>query len=160
MANVENPITAEITALRRAKPKTAAEARKRATELCKLEGILHDAARRVVDARVETEGSAPKRNGGGAKVDGSRAVTGDELNAVIDVIAKAGADDRARLDALEVAQKDMLTDGDIWREATLYRRGAQVTHDGTIWVAKEANSRARPGQSNNCWRMQVKTKGR
>ena len=63
------------------------------------------------------------------------------------------ADRDARIAALEAQQtdmqKDMLTHGDIWREASLYRRNAVVTHDGTIFIAKEANSRERPG-SQQC----------
>ena len=73
-------------------------------------------------------------------------------------IAEATAPLATRIAELEAQQKDMLTDGDIWRTEKLYRRGAVVTHDGTIWVAREVSSNARPGHSD-AWRLMQKTKG-
>jgi hypothetical protein len=156
----DNPITSEIAALRRAKPKTQAEARVRATELARLQGILEEAARRAVDesAAKRLANGYPAGNGGGLL-----SITQEVWDHTFETVKKYIVDEFAVRDAriaeLEAQQKDMLTDGDIWREATLYRRGAVVTHDGTIWVAREANSRARPGHSN-AWRLMQKTKGR
>ena len=57
-----------------------------------------------------------------------------------------------RIKALEeeiaaLKERPLLEDGGIWNAEKVYRPGAQVTHEGTIWVCLQLNSRARPGRA-------------
>ena len=60
----------------------------------------------------------------------------------------------------ELEQRPLLEDGGIWSGEKTYRPGDVVTDSGTIWVALQVNISSRPGHSEKCWRLMVKSKGR
>jgi hypothetical protein len=46
----------------------------------------------------------------------------------------------------------------VWKAGTVYAEHTAVTHDGSIWIAREATS-IRPGDGSGAWTLAVK-KGR
>lgn len=147
----DNPITTEIAALRRAKPQNAAEERVRATELCRLQGILEEAARRAVDA------NAVKRlsNGGGAVPPDvlSREVLGALAKGLYDWLGPILADIDKRIAAAEA--KPMLRYLGVWDHAKVYQIGDFVTDDGSLFHCMDSNINVRPG-SGQTWQLAVK----
>lgn len=88
---------------------------------------------------------------------------------VRELIANAVAEPLARIAELErkkglagIARRlaeledAALTDGDIWNDHSVYRKGCVVTHGGNLWLCKQENSNSRP--PSDCWRLMNKTK--
>jgi hypothetical protein len=42
-----------------------------------------------------------------------------------------------------------------WKEGCIYNKGEWITHQGSLWLAKEANA-ARPGGDHGVWQLIVK----
>lgn len=151
---------AEITALKRVKPKSAAEARQRVVELNRLQQALIEASKRVVDE------SAAKRvaNGNRAAPAKSAEVVATDMSPQLletlltglargmlpflrEQIAEAVTPLKEHIAELE---GKALTDGDIWREGVSYRRNALVTHNGHLWLARRETNKRPPGDD---WRL-------
>lgn len=147
---MDNPITKEIAALRRAKPQSAAEERVRATELCRLNGILEAAARQAIDA-----GAAKRLSNGGANPPDvfSKEVLGALARGLYDWLGPILADQEKRI--AELQARPTLQDAGVWGEEKVFHPGDIVSHDGSAFICKETNAKARPGQSD-CWRLLVK----
>ena len=120
-----------------------------------------DAARRHSAQRIKAAALADKAarsNGGGAKASASQGLSRDDLRALaqglVPFLHELMAPLKARIAELEAKA---LTDGGVWKGERMYAVGSVVTHDSTIWVAKEPNSNAVPGKSD-AWRMMARTK--
>jgi hypothetical protein len=168
----------EIAALKRQKPKTEIEARARSCELMRLNQILLDASKRVVDA------NAAKRlaNGNGAAA--AKPVVGEATSLSHEVItalarglvpflreqiAAAVTPMQERLDALEkrkgiaplaarlagIEERMMKYEG-VWSEGKTYSRGSFVTHAGSLWFCEDTNISVRPGAGSSAWKLAVK----
>jgi hypothetical protein len=144
-----------VNALKRAKPATEAERRRRSAEIISMQRQAAEAAHRVADADAAVD--AAKR-----------------LNVPADVVDKALLEELLPELARSVAQhvretveplkkqitqleaRPVLEDGGVWAERALYHRGHVVSYKGSAWVCHEANSNTRPGKSN-AWRLMVKS---
>lgn len=141
-----------IRALKRTKPKTHDEARARSAELMRLNQILIQASKQVVDA------NAAKRISSGSKGNASAGITDGTLKALarglvqwlkpqLDEIGK-------RLGELE---QHTLSDGGTWKPDKAFKPNQVVTYRGVLWICLKETS-SRPG--NDCWRLMTKTEGR
>jgi hypothetical protein len=164
-----------IAALKRQKPTSAIAARARSAELMRLNQILLDASRKVVDANA-----AKRLNGsnGAKRVEVvATDLSEDLLNALAKgivpfiraTIAAAVNPLKERLDALEkrkgiaplaaqlagIEQRMMKYEG-VWSEGKTYTRGSFVTHAGSLWFADDTSIGARPGAGSTTWKLAVK----
>lgn len=150
---------AAIAALKRQKPTTDIAARARSCDLMRLNQILIDASKRVVDA------SAAKRLNGsnGAKpVQGEATSLSDELITALakglvpflrEQILAAVTPLQERIVELEATA---LRDADVWKPEKVFRPNDLTTYRGGLWRAREPNSNVRPGTSKT-WRLMHKT---
>lgn len=60
---------------------------------------------------------------------------------------------RARIKELESCSFEYR---DEWKGATAYSKHNSVTHDGSMWIAKQGNMNVRPGTDPSVWKLCVK----
>lgn len=78
-----------------------------------------------------------------------------ELYEVVDVLVEAIGELRQQIKALEEADSYKGT----WQRALSYRKGAQVTHKGGLWVALvECDAGLQPGENPAHWQLAAKGK--
>lgn len=135
-----------IDAIKRAKPATTAEARRRASELVRQEQALIDAAHKITETAV-----AKRVTDGGAAAAVSPGLTREVLGA----LAEALVPFLRELMTEEFEKQLVMRDGGVWKADKSYRPGEVVTHSSRLWICQTGNSGLRPG-TNNAWRMPSK----
>jgi hypothetical protein len=164
-----------IAALKRQKPTSDIEARARSAELVRLQQILLEASRKVVDANA-----AKRLNGsnGAKRVEVVATSLSDEVVSALaaglipflrEFVAEALSPLGARIAVLEqrrglaplaaqlagIEQRMMKYEG-VWAEKKTYTRGSFVTHAGSLWFAEDTSIGARPGAGSSTWKLAVK----
>lgn len=146
-----------IAALKRVRPRSDVEARTLCAELLKANQLFVDASKAAIDTSVEARIANAKR----APVAGEATSLSNEVVAALaaglvpflgEFVAEALSPLKERLDTLEA--RPLLEDAGVWDEKTAYPPGRVVTHDGSAWVSRQLNSRAKPGTSG-VWRLLV-----
>jgi hypothetical protein len=56
----------------------------------------------------------------------------------------------------ELEQRPALNYEGVWSEGKVFGRGQTVTHDGSLWLARDASVGRRPGTDPDSWTLIVK----
>jgi hypothetical protein len=81
----------------------------------------------------------------------------DERDREIAELRQTAAELKARIGPLVTfTQQPFLKDAEVWTMDVSYVAGDCVSHEGSLWIAKQASRDVRPGANPACWRLAVK----
>jgi hypothetical protein len=163
-----------ISALKKTKPKSKAQARAKAAEMIRIQQEAANLGQRVSEANAQT------RVAGAGNGHASATYLSDELmtaiaralvpflketvtQALVPAFARIVALEEkrglaplsARLAGFEQQLTKCLKDGGTWKRERSFDPGDVTTYRGQIWVCQKANSNIRPGTSDD-WRLMEK----
>jgi len=159
MTNVEDSFAranAELTKLRKQKPMSLAEARKRAVDMTKWDDVLVSAARQAAGSSAQ----ARRENGNGAKPTGGVTITQEAWDHCFEVVKEYidGLERDLRAEIAELKARPTMKYEGVWDPERVYTVGDFVTDDGSLWHCSDACVGVRPGNpgSSQAWRLAVK----